>query len=192
MMAWFYVLCQASKKNQSTVSINFAHVERIGRIKEKDFLSAIEKLESIHIVRVDVTGTSRERDAQDTPLHATRRTNERDERDERDTTPQNAAALTRSDFDFESVYKKYPRQIGKKQGLQKAKTAVKSQADFDKLCTAVSNYSEYCRTRSTEERFIKHFSTFMTSWTDWIEIDPTDSPDRFDMAKILERDANAN
>lgn len=77
LMSWVYLLCQASKKNSESVRVNIVHVERIGRIKEKDFLSAIRKLESLQIILVGVTDTLRARDDGDTHTNAT------DERDGR-------------------------------------------------------------------------------------------------------------
>lgn len=73
LLAWIYILCVASKKNTDTVRVNILHLERVGRIKEKDFLAAVRKLESLQVILVDVTDTLRGCDEHDTPTNATRR-----------------------------------------------------------------------------------------------------------------------
>lgn len=74
LLSWLYILCLASQKSSSQVFVNFAHLERVGRIKKKDFEGAIKKLEQLNIVLVDVTSTLRERDVDDTHTCATRQT----------------------------------------------------------------------------------------------------------------------
>lgn len=72
-------------------------------------------------------------------------------------------------FDFDSLYQKYPRKLGKTAGLIKARAQIKSQAEYDDLSLAIEKYSEYITREKTEPQFIKHFSTFMTSWRDWLD-----------------------
>jgi hypothetical protein len=52
MISWIYMLSLASKKLSGVITIHWEHLERIGRIKKKDFLAAIEKLQRNHCVRV--------------------------------------------------------------------------------------------------------------------------------------------
>jgi hypothetical protein len=63
LLAWIYMLCLASKKSSDEIEINFAHAERIGRLKRKDIDSAIKKLLHNQLVPVDVTCAVRGRDA---------------------------------------------------------------------------------------------------------------------------------
>lgn len=73
----------------------------------------------------------------------------------------------RANFDFEEVYKNYPRKEGKKKGILACKRLIRSQEDFDFLSKAVFRYSDHCRREKTETKFIMHFSTFMGIWEDW-------------------------
>lgn len=73
-----------------------------------------------------------------------------------------------SRFDFESVYQSYPRKMGKGKGLARCKAQVKTPEDFDALNAAVRNYTEEMRRSQTEQKYIKHFSSFMGEWRDWI------------------------
>lgn len=88
LLVWVYLLSNASKKNSPTFLLSRAHAKVVGRFKEADIDSAIEKLEAIQCVHVDVTDTSRTRNADVTDAFATNETR-RDERDitERDETP---------------------------------------------------------------------------------------------------------
>ena len=75
------------------------------------------------------------------------------------------------DFDFEALYKNYPRKEGKSAGLRKCKSKIKTQSDYENLSQAIDNYSETCRVNDTGRRFIKLFSSFMTDWEDWLHVE---------------------
>jgi hypothetical protein len=72
-------------------------------------------------------------------------------------------------FDFEAVYKNYPRKEGKKKGFEKLTTIIKTQGDYDNLLLSVENYSE--QERESERKHIKHFSTFVNCYEDYIRIE---------------------
>lgn len=79
------------------------------------------------------------------------------------------AARKRAEFDLESLYKKYPRKIGKQQGFKKADKDVTCQTTYEALEKAIDHFAEFHRDKGTEEQYIPHFSTFMTSWRDWLD-----------------------
>lgn len=68
LCAWIYILCQASRKNAGTITLNQAHFERIGRLPLDVLNSALRKLEQLGVVTVT---PSRLRHADGTPLPAT-------------------------------------------------------------------------------------------------------------------------
>lgn len=154
---FFYILCLASKQNSGTIFLNVEKAEVAGRFKKNDILSAIKKLESFRIVHVKNTSTLRERDVSVRARIATDRQTDITDRQ------------TECVFDFEEIYKNYPNKIGKKKGIDTCKVQIKTAEDFEKLKTAVLKYAAHCRTQRIEAKFIKHFSTFMNSWTDWGE-----------------------
>ena len=78
-------------------------------------------------------------------------------------------------FDFEFIYKLYPRQIGKKKGIEYCKRKIKKQKDFDRLIQAVKNYTLEIQSGGIEEQFIKHFPTFMNCWEDYIVLRQPDT-----------------
>lgn len=78
-----------------------------------------------------------------------------------------ASPFTRSDFD--SVYQEYPRKEGKSKGIDKCQAQVKNEADFQALRSAISRYKAHCEGKGIEPQYIKHFSSFMASWRDWLD-----------------------
>jgi hypothetical protein len=54
--AWLYILCQASKSksNLGEILINTRHLERIGRITQDEFQSALRKLENNQIIKYSI------------------------------------------------------------------------------------------------------------------------------------------
>lgn len=71
--------------------------------------------------------------------------------------------------ELERVYVLYPRKIGKSVGMSRLKGSVKTKEDLELLEKAVNNYATYCSTQQIEPRFVKHFSTFASTWRDWVE-----------------------
>ena len=85
--------------------------------------------------------------------------------------PDSAEAESRRVFDFESLYKKFPRKQGTSRGMKICKAQVRSQDDYGLLSRAIDRYVNHCNTNATDPKFIKHFSTFMGEWRDWLEAD---------------------
>lgn len=70
-------------------------------------------------------------------------------------------------FNFEEIYRLYPRKLGKASGLRWLKNNVKSKSRYDRLVEAVNNYSHHCKELGTEDTFIQHFSTWVKRFEDW-------------------------
>ena len=167
IVAWIYILSLASKKSSSRVLINKEHVERVGRIKHKDFLGAVKKLELIHCVTVYESQALRARDEHDTQTGATLH-NITLHNITLHHTLADSANLSVS-FDFEKLYKQFPRKEGKQRGLAICKTQIKTSKDYIDIEGAIKRYADYCAKNITAPRYIKHFSTFMGSWRDWLD-----------------------
>lgn len=78
-----------------------------------------------------------------------------------------------SSFDLESLYRAYPRKVGKSVGLSKLQNQIASDSDFVNFQQAVKNYSTHVQDH--ELRFVKHFSTFVSEWRDWVDYEPMPS-----------------
>ncbi len=72
-------------------------------------------------------------------------------------------------LDFESLYAKYPRKLGKKAGLMVCKNAIKTPEALLAAHKAVDRYSAFIRSEKREPKHILYFSTFMNSWEDWLD-----------------------
>ena len=68
---------------------------------------------------------------------------------------------------FDVLWAKYPRKLGKDRAFKIFLDSVKSKPDFDRITRALENYCANIRKNGTEEKYIKHGSTWFNSWTDW-------------------------
>ena len=92
-LAWIYLLCVASKKNSGAFTLSWPHVEKIGGFKKKDFENALQKLQAIQIVHVDVTDALRARDVDVThTLRGRNATDRQDRHNKTDITEQDLGA----------------------------------------------------------------------------------------------------
>lgn len=96
-MAWIYLLCQASKKNSDSFTLSWAHIEKIGGFKKREFEAALEKLQQIQAIHVDVTDAVRARDVHVTATSATDRQTDITRQDRQDKTD-NSCDLTSQDL----------------------------------------------------------------------------------------------
>lgn len=76
-------------------------------------------------------------------------------------------------FNFDEIYAHYPKKgPGKKQGYEWLKKNIKTKEQFDNCLIAVAKYASHCQ--NVEDKFIKHFSTWVKCYTDWV--DETNEP----------------
>lgn len=99
----------------------------------------------------------------------------------------NLNTIAQNKFELERFYELYPRKIGKKRGLAKLKTIVKDQETYDMVKLAIENYGKYCSNQKLEARYIKHFSTFVNSWEDWIELPTEKAVGEINWSKVFEK-----
>lgn len=166
-----FCLCELSKKNAASVELLSEYIAAVRRRDEKEILNDLQVLHERGVIEISTGGdepANRRRDDGEPPalLPATNeRTNVTNERNDTGSHRGSAAPI---DFDFESLYKKYPRQEGRSRGLEACHAQIKTQADFDSLSKAIDHYAKACANKSTEGKFVKQFSTFMGCWRDYI------------------------
>ena len=69
---------------------------------------------------------------------------------------------------FESLWRLYPRKEGKRKVTNDAKNAL-AKAGFDKVAAAIAAYKEQIERNKTEDRYVKHGSTFFNGdWQDYV------------------------
>lgn len=158
---WVFILSLVSQNNGDPIVWNSAYCQQLTGIKQKKQDETLDIY--VKFVRLRV---SRKVTSQDSHVElevttacspATRRTNETNETNN----------IVK--FDFEILYQKYPRRLGKQKGFEKCKAQIKTEDDFNSLSTAIDRYKNYLRVQGTEPQFIKHFDTFMTTWRDWLD-----------------------
>lgn len=63
--------------------------------------------------------------------------------------------------DFEEFWTSYPRKVEKKTAYKAWNARIKNGTNPQEMIQAAKNYARYCQLNGTEERFIKHPSTFI-------------------------------
>lgn len=92
----------------------------------------------------------------------------------------------RSDFDFECLYARYPRKEGKRQGMDKLRRMIRTQAEYESFATAVDNYIQLCHDERRDRKYVKLWSTFVNNYTDYIcEMSPALSGNEAQIERIL-------
>lgn len=71
---------------------------------------------------------------------------------------------------FENLWSQYPRKLGKNKAYGYFKKSVKTDKDKEDIQKALENYIKTITRTNTEERYIKHGSSWFNNWTDYIEI----------------------
>ena len=67
---------------------------------------------------------------------------------------------------FNSLYEKYPKKVGKKQALKHFKVSVKTKQDFESITTALNNY---LGSKRYNDGFVQNASTWFNNWKDWVD-----------------------
>lgn len=76
--------------------------------------------------------------------------------------------MSDSKFDFDALYKKYPRRgEGKKAGMAKINKTIKTPEEFERFSQAVGNYIALCEKYQLKREFVKYWSTFCNNWEDY-------------------------
>lgn len=165
---YLFLLCSASKKNSDQFEISLSYASAILKLKTKDILNYINDFKLLGMIAAFGRHDDGIHPAQ---LPATYIHNETNITDERTILPDLPTGQSRLVFDFDSLYKKYPRKEGKQRGIKICNSQIKTQDDFSQLSQAIDRYAEHIKKQATEAKFIKHFSTFMGEWRDWLDPD---------------------
>ena len=90
-----------------------------------------------------------------------------------------ARALT--DPRFESFWAKWKKKIKKTE----AKKAWLTNSPDDRIDEAVQKYDIFCEKNGIEFKYVMHPSTFLNSWTDWLEFDGSNGPGQLSLGERL-------
>ncbi len=69
-------------------------------------------------------------------------------------------------FNFDNIWSKYPKRVGRKAALKHFYASVKTEKDHDDIHLALENY---LKSERVKENFIQNGSTWFNNWRDWID-----------------------
>lgn len=75
-------------------------------------------------------------------------------------------------FDFELIYKEYPRREHKTRGFKILAKKIKTEDDYHNLARAVENYAKLIKLEQRERKYTMMWTTFCNNYEDYI--DPAD------------------
>jgi hypothetical protein len=68
-------------------------------------------------------------------------------------------------FEFDPLWERYPKRIGKKEALRHFKATVKNEQDYININRALDNYCK--KVARTEEQYIQQGRRWFNNWADW-------------------------
>lgn len=74
--------------------------------------------------------------------------------------------LNKNKFNFEEVWLKYPKRVGKKEAIKHFHASVKTNDDFLNINRALENY---IKSESVHNGYVQNGSTWFNNWRDWID-----------------------
>jgi len=77
--------------------------------------------------------------------------------------------------EFEILWEKYPKKLGKKESKIHFRATVKNQDDVNRIKQALYNYCHHASDK--EPKFIMNGSTWFNNWEDWVDYEPPDTPE---------------
>ncbi len=163
-LLFILIMCEASKSSCGAIQMSIVYAAKMIEISEQKIINDLNVLLCCGVIR-QTNGMAHLPDGTTT----NERTNERTE--ERVLSFAQTKVIAECQIDLEKIYEKYPRRVGKKKGMAIAAKQIKTNEDAENLSLAINRYREYLAANDTEARFIKHFSTFMGEWKDWLTND---------------------
>lgn len=167
---FIYIMCITCQKQGKSWFFDITRIGKMTGCSDINIKSVIKKLEQFQIIKLTIETVSNPIGfvsipiESDPTIHNETIHNEHNKHDQK--------------LNFDRLYSLFPRKMGKKKGLEKCKRCIKTEAQYLELNLAVENYAKHCKKENIELRFIKHFSTFMASWEDWVAVDHKTPPNR--------------
>lgn len=174
--AFIWVVGVAVKVKKNQVRMNIDHIAHFLRISKNDIISCLHKLEGKQLL-TDGLATARPDCGHEAAIHYITLHNITEQNTyaqiskTEDQTKQVAQKQVLSDSVIESIYKEYPRKVGKAKGLAKLKSQLKTQTDLELCVRALAKFKKYHIDKGTLGEYIPHFSTWVSSWKDWLDED---------------------
>lgn len=147
-------LCEASKKNKSTIDINIEYVATIRKLSIEKINQGFRELVKRGVI---TTAESRQEAGQEPSLLLA--TNERTN----DTNDTRHLTIVEN---FEEFYALYPKKVAKA-AAKRVYLKIANENDHDKIMEALNRYRLHLLKEKTEAKFIRHPTTFLNNLGDW-------------------------
>jgi hypothetical protein len=72
-------------------------------------------------------------------------------------------------FDFDAIWTKYPRKVGRRAAERHFRASVKTEDDFKNIHLALENYLQSDRVKKDDGKYIQNGSTWFNDWQGWLE-----------------------
>ena len=90
------------------------------------------------------------------------------------------AVFKKEGADFDPIWESFPRKIGKKEAERHFQASIKKGFTVEQIQKAVDNYIQYLKDNKTEDKYIKHGSTFFNNWEDYLVYESKTRKERCD------------
>lgn len=179
------VLCMCSKKCSDTVSLNMEWCSKVCSDTVYNTHQIFKKLEQLKVIELCCSKPQpkekKKKPEEDKMVPRNGCANEHMLPEKQAPTKEVQGHLSDDQLSifFEDLYRDvFPRKQGKTRGLKKCKTDVKKSElkDFE---IAIHNYSNYVEANDIKREFTKHFSTWVSEWRDWIDVEDKDEFDKW-------------
>lgn len=169
-LLFIYLLCQASTSNASKFELSLLHLRKIGAFRTSFARKTIQKLYDLGMIKVSGIDANIENncDFSQKSVHKRNATNKQTNKQTHTHADKKASAAR---FDFESAYSLYPRKLGKQKAITAFNKQIRTDQDYQDFLQAIKNYADLCQNKNTKVDYIKHFSTFMNCWKDYIKLE---------------------
>lgn len=72
-------------------------------------------------------------------------------------------------FNFDTIWNKYPKKLGKQEALGYFNMTVKTDKDYANIEKAINNYIHYIGVNGFEDKYIKSGCNWFKEWQEWID-----------------------
>jgi len=106
--------------------------------------------------------------SRDSSREVTQQNKKKNKKEDKDKDKEHSISSSILSEEFESLWKLYPRKHGKKKALDYYAKARKNGTTYEEVKQGIEAYANYVKAERTEDRFIKHGSTFFSeqAWQD--------------------------
>ena len=84
---------------------------------------------------------------------------------------------------FDAIWNKYPKKLGKKAAIRHYKNSVKSEKDLQNIQKALN---KYLKSKNVKEGYIQNGSTWFNNWEDWVDYEDGIKSDYSEVRKLLD------